>query len=114
MRTESRLMTMCLMVLALVTTIACTKPDDKVTRLVQQRLSDDPIVRAYHLDVTTEQRVVSLAGTVDTSVAKDQALTIARGTTGVAEVRDHIAVRDNEGTKGWLKKSTGAMGTTGR
>jgi hypothetical protein len=100
-------------VLALLASAACTKPDDRQTKAVQDRLASDQIVRGYHLDVKTDQKVVSLSGTVDTSVAKDQALAIARGTTGVVDVRDHIAVRANEGTKGWLNKSNGAIGTSG-
>ena len=101
-------------VLVLLVSTSCTKPDDRLTRAVQDRLASDQIVRGYHLDVKTEQKVVSLSGTVDTSVAKEQALSIARATTGVVEVRDHVAVRDNEGTRGWLKKSDGAIGTAGR
>ena len=100
--------------LALLATVGCTKTDDKLTKAVEDRLASDQIVRGYHLDVKTEQKVVSLSGTVDTSVAKDQALSIARGTSGVADVRDHIAVRDNEAARNWLKKSTGAIGTSGR
>ena len=101
-------------VLACLVFVGCARADDTVTKAVQDRLASDQIVRGYHLDVKTEARVVSLSGSVDTSVAKDQALAIARGTSGVADVRDHIAVRDNEGTKGWLKKSNGAIGTSGR
>ena len=100
-------------VLALVAGSACTKTDDRLTKTVQGRLASDAIVRSYHLDVTTDQRVVSLSGTVETSAAKDQALAIARGTSGVADVRDHVAVRANEATKSWLKKSDGAIGTAG-
>ena len=99
--------------LALVATAACTPSDADLAKGVQDRFASDPIVKSYHLDVSSEQKVVSIAGTVDTSAAKDQALQIARGTTGVVDVRDHIAVRDNEGTRGWLNRSSGAIGTRG-
>jgi hypothetical protein len=99
--------------LAFLATAACTKADDRITRTVQSRLAADPIVHGYHLEVNTDQKVVSLSGTVETSVAKDQALTLAKTAPNVAEVRDHIAIRDNEGTKAWLKKSNGAIGTAG-
>lgn len=99
--------------LALVATAACTQSDADLAKNVQDRLASDPIVKSYHLDVSSEQKVVSIAGTVNTSAAKDQALQIARGTTGVVDVRDHIAVRDNEGTRGWLNRSSGAIGTSG-
>ena len=100
--------------LALVTTAACTQTDADVTKAVEDRLAADPVVKSYHLGVSSEQKVVSIAGTVDTSAAKDQALQIARGTTGVVDVRDHIAVRSNEGTKSWLNRSSGAIGTAGK
>jgi hypothetical protein len=114
MRNHARLTALVFAAFALVASAACTKTDDKLTKAVEDRLAADQIVRGYHLDVNTDQRVVSLSGTVETSVAKDQALELARGTTGVVEVRDHIAVRDNEGTKAWLRKSNGAIGTSGR
>lgn len=113
MRTHGRLTATLFAALALVASAACTKTDDRVTKAVQDRLASDPIVRGYHLDVKTDQRVVSLSGTVETSVAKDQALTLAKSTPGVAEVRDHVAVRDNAGTASWLKKSNGTIGTSG-
>jgi hypothetical protein len=99
--------------LAFVATAACTQTDADLAKDVQDRFASDPIVKGYHLDVSSEQKVISIAGTVDTSAAKDQALQIARGTAGVVDVRDHIAVRDNEGTKGWLNRSSGAIGTRG-
>src|SRR6188508_3432708 len=51
-------------VLALVASAACTKPDERLTKAVQDRLASDQIVRAYHLDVNTDQKVVSISGTV--------------------------------------------------
>ena len=113
MRNHARLTTTLLAAVVLVASAACTKTDDRLTKAVQDRLASNQIVRGYHIDVTTDQRVVSLAGTVETSVAKDEALTLAKTTPGVLEVRDHVAVRDNAGTASWLKKSNGAIGTAG-
>ena len=105
----------CAAALALVASAACTQTDADVTKAVQDRLASDPIVKSYHLDVSTEQKVVSIKGSEDTSAAKDQALQIAHATTGVVDVQDHIAVRDNEGTRGWLDRlSSGAVGTAGK
>ena len=109
-----RAYTAVLISLTLAAATACTKADDRITKTVQERLGADPIVHGYHLDVKTDQKVVSLSGTVDTSVAKEQALEIAKGTSGVIDVRDHIAVRENAATNSWLKKSNGAIGTAGR
>lgn len=113
MRNHGRLTNLLLAAVALVTCAACTKTDDRLTKTVQERLAADQIVRGYHIDVKSEQRVVSLSGTVETTVAKEQALTLAKSTPGVVEVRDHVAVRDNAGTASWLKKSNGAIGTAG-
>ena len=99
--------------LAFVATAACVQTDADLAKAVQDQFASDPILKSYHVDVSSEQKVISIAGTVDTSAAKDQALQIARGTTGVVDVRDHIAVRDNEGTRGWLNRSSGAIGTSG-
>ena len=99
--------------LTFVATAACVQTDADLAKDVQVRFASDPILKSYHLDVSSEQKVISIAGTVDTSAAKDQALQIAGGTTGVVDVRDHIAVRDNEGTRGWLNRSSGAIGTVG-
>ena len=113
MRNHRRFTTSFLAAVALVASAACTKADDRLTKAVQDRLASDQIVHGYHFDVKTEQRVVSLSGTVETSVAKDQALTLAKTTPGVLEVRDHVAIRDNAGTASWLKKSNGTIGTAG-
>ena len=94
-------------------TLACANPDDRITQSVKDRLAADQIVHGYHLDVTTDQKVVTITGTVDTTVAKDEAMSIVRNTPGIVDIRDHMSVRDNEGTYGWLKKSTGAIGTAG-
>jgi hypothetical protein len=99
--------------MAFVATAACVQTDADLAKAVQDQFASDPILKSYQLDVTSEQKVVSVAGTVDTSAAKDQALQIARGTAGIVDVRDHIAVRDNEGTRGWLNRSSGAIGTRG-
>ena len=102
-----------MLALTLGSTLACTKPDDRITQSVKDRLSADQIVQHYHFDVTTDQKVVTIAGTVDTSVAKDQALQIVRGTPGVVDILDHVSVRANQATYGWLEKSQGAIGTAG-
>jgi osmotically-inducible protein OsmY len=99
--------------LALVVTAGCTQTDAELAKAVQDRFASDAIVRSYHLEVSSDKKVVSIKGTVDTSVAKDQALQIARGTAGVVELQDHIAVRDAEGTRSWLNRSSGAIGTRG-
>ena len=108
-----RTLTCLTLALTLGSTLACTKADDLITRSVMNRLAADPIVQHYHLGVSTDQKVVTITGTVDTSVAKDEAMKIVRSTPGIVDILDHMSVRDNEATYGWLKKSNGAIGTAG-
>ena len=109
-----RTLTCLTLALMLGSTLACTKADDSMTQSIKDRLAANQIVHGYHLDVSTDQKVVTITGTVDTTVAKDEAMAIVRSTQGIVDIRDHMSVRDNEATYGWLKKSSGAIGTAGR
>ena len=71
---------------------ACAQSDAGITTKVKTKLAADPTVKASQIDVDTKNKVVTLNGTVDTQAAKDQAISIARGTTGVADVVDNLTV----------------------
>jgi hyperosmotically inducible protein len=74
--------------------VACARTTDAgVTGLVKTRLAADGKVSAFEINVDTTNGVVTLTGNVDSQEAKDQALKLARETSGVQEVRDMIAVR---------------------
>ena len=79
-------------VMATLLTLACAETDPGITTAVKSRLTADDTVKAYQIDVDTNDRVVTLTGTVDTAAAKTQAVAIARQTDGVLEVVDRIAV----------------------
>jgi hyperosmotically inducible periplasmic protein len=73
-------------------TIACAKTDPGITTAVKTKLAADDTVKAYKIDVDTKDHVVTLTGTVDSSAAKDRAVTLARTTDGVNNVIDNLTV----------------------
>lgn len=76
----------------------CGPGDTELNRQVKQTLAADDTVKAAQIDVATNDRVVTLSGTVDTQSAKERAVTLARGTNRVTEVVDHIVVAPTTGT----------------
>lgn len=73
-------------------TVACAGTDAGITTSVKSRLAVDDAVKAYQINVTTRDHVVTLSGDVDSAAAKDQALRIARSTEGVRDVVDELRV----------------------
>jgi osmotically-inducible protein OsmY len=82
--------------------IACGQTDAGITTAVKAKLAADDIVKAYQIDVDTDKRVVTLAGHVETTVAKDQAIKLARDTDGVRDVVDKLSVSETAATSGRL------------
>lgn len=72
--------------------VACAQTDAGITTKVKSKLAADDTVKAYQIDVDTKDKVVTLSGNVDNQAAKDQAVALARGTEGVADVVDNITV----------------------
>lgn len=87
---------------ALVMSVACSKTDAGVTTVVKTRLAADETVKAYQINVTTQNHVVTLKGDVETSAAKDRAIEIARNTEGVTDVIDQLRVNEAAATSGAL------------
>lgn len=75
------------------TMTACSSTNMGITSKVKAKLAADPVVQAHQIDVDTSAGVVTLTGNIDSQEAKDRALTLARETEGVKQVRDMIAVR---------------------
>ena len=74
--------------------IACAQASDAATTgVVKTKLAADGKVSASEINVHTADGVVTLTGNVDSQEAKDQALKLARETSGVRDVKDMIAVR---------------------
>ena len=87
---------------ALVMSVACSKTDAGVTTVVKTRLAADETVKAYQINVTTQNHVVTLKGDVETSAAKDRAIEITRNTEGVTDVIDQLRVNEAAATSGAL------------
>jgi hyperosmotically inducible protein len=87
-------MTMAIAVLVLlVLSAACSQPDPVITGKVKASLAVDSTVRASHIEVATQDGVVTLSGNLNTQAEKDRAMEIARSTSGVKSVVDMLAVR---------------------
>jgi len=69
-------------------TAACAQSDAGITTAVKSKLAADDTVKAYRIDVDTKDKVVTLRGDVDTPVARDRAVELARATNGVRDVVD--------------------------
>lgn len=76
---------------------ACAHTDTSITTRIKAAMALDDTVRASEIEVKTEDGVVTLTGNIDSAEAKASALSIARRTRGVVEVRDMIAVRRASG-----------------
>lgn len=91
--------------LGLVFVVACGQSDTGITTAVKTKMAADDTVKAYQVDVTTRNRVVTLAGKVNTSAAKERALVIARETDGVRDVIDRMTVTETAATSGLLERN---------
>jgi osmotically-inducible protein OsmY len=85
---------------AAILTVACAQTDAGITTNVKTKLAADDTVKAYQVDVDTRNGVVTLSGAVETAVAKEQAIRIARETDGVRDVVDQIRVDEAAATAG--------------
>src|SRR5918996_622808 len=72
--------------------VGCAETDAGITTAVKSKMAVDADVKAYQIDVDTNNKVVTLTGTVATTTAKARAVELARGTEGVTNVVDHITV----------------------
>jgi osmotically-inducible protein OsmY len=68
------------------------RPDIWLTAKVQSKYFLDELVKLRAIDVTTENGVVTLAGTVGSDAEKRRAVALARSTEGVKTVNDRLQV----------------------
>src|SRR5262249_52264460 len=83
----------------------CSQSDPGITSSVKSKLIADDVVKARNINVDTNDRVVTLTGTVQSPIEESRAIEIARNTKGVADVVDKMSVESAE---------PGATPTTGR
>jgi hyperosmotically inducible periplasmic protein len=81
-------------------TVACGQTDAGISTAVKAKLAADDTVKAYAINVDTQNHVVTLTGDVQSSAAKDQALRLARETDGVRDVVDRLNVGETAATSG--------------
>jgi hypothetical protein len=85
---------------ALLFTVACGQTDAGITTAVKSKMAADDTVKAYQVDVDTNNKVVTLSGDVETSAQKEHAVMIARNTDGVTDVIDQLRVNPTAATSG--------------
>jgi osmotically-inducible protein OsmY len=61
-------------------TVACAQSDAGITASVKNQLAADDLVKARNIDVDTNDRIVTLTGSVGSEQAQAKAIEIARGT----------------------------------
>jgi osmotically-inducible protein OsmY len=66
--------------------------DSGISTRVRTALLNDPEVAANSINVTANNGVVTLSGSVRTAAERDRAVAVARQTSGVADVRSELAV----------------------
>jgi len=84
----------------LVFTVACGQTDAGITTSVKSKLAADDMVKAYQVDVDTNNKVVTLRGEVETTAQKEHAVMVARNTAGVRDVIDQLRVNPTAATTG--------------
>ena len=98
MRKLSYWRTAVLAVTLAVSTVACGKTvgetidDTTITTRVKTAMLNDPAVGGLRIDVDTFKGAVTLSGRVKSQAEHDQAITLARGVSGVTEVKDALQI----------------------
>jgi len=68
--------------------------DTSITSKIRNKYAADPVVSAFNISVRTYEGRVTLSGTVNSSVARNQALDLAKQTAGVRTVTNQIHIED--------------------
>ena len=71
--------------------------DGVVTAKVKAKLVDDPVTKAYQINVETFKGTVQLSGFVDSAEARSRAAQLASAVGGVKDVENSLEVRKPEG-----------------
>ena len=70
-----------------------TVDDSVVTAKVKAKLVDDPVTKAYQINVETFKGTVQLSGFVDSADAASRAERLAKDVGGVKDVKNSLQVR---------------------
>ena len=74
-------------------TVGQVLDDGTLTAAVKAKLVEDPVTKAYQVNVETQKGVVQLSGFVDTTMAKLRAGELAHSVDGVSVVRNDLEIR---------------------
>ena len=85
-------------------TVACAQTDAGVTTNIKSKMAADDTVKAYQINVDTNNGVVTLRGDVDSALARERAVQIARTTEGVRDVVDNLTVTASAPTGGLIDR----------
>lgn len=72
--------------------VGCGPTDSTINSSVKQKLATDDAVNAATIEASTQKKVVTLSGTVDSQATKDKAASDARQADGVSDVVNQITV----------------------
>jgi osmotically-inducible protein OsmY len=75
-------------------TVGETIDDTTITTRVKTAMLNDPAVGGLRIDVDTFKGVVTLSGRVKSEAERQQAITLARRTSGVSEVKDALQIEN--------------------
>lgn len=68
--------------------------DSAITTKIKSKYAADSVVSVFDIGVRTWVGTVTLSGTVGSYIARDQAESIAKATSGVKAVNNHIVIED--------------------
>lgn len=77
-----------------------TRSDDRIKEDINERLTHDPDIDAWEIEVQVSNGEVTLTGTVDDRNAKRRAEDIAEAISGVKDVQNQIRVKKGEEDRG--------------
>jgi hypothetical protein len=64
-----------------------------ISAKIKAKMALDESVKARSIDITTSHSTVTLSGTVGSVAERDRAISLARETSGVTQVVDHLTVQ---------------------
>lgn len=70
--------------------------DSSITAKVKAALVDHDSIKSTDISVTTDKKVVTLSGFVESQAQAEEAVSVAKGVEGVASVSDKLHVRDSK------------------
>jgi osmotically-inducible protein OsmY len=68
--------------------------DNAITAAIQADFAADSLVGGFNLGVRTYKGTVTLGGSVDSLAAREQAVRLARNSSGVVAVNNQISIED--------------------